>query len=191
MNHLAQILENTKEQVVNYVLEHPWQIFALGRLLTDLGKDDVSVFDRKNMAGHITTSALVVNESETHALLVHHKAYGLWLPPGGHMEPDAPSLWQSAAREVLEETGLVLTDRYLPLLDIDTHPIPARPSKNEGPHWHHDFMFLATAPDDFVPTAQECEVHAAEWRPISDLTKSSNARMRRLGEKFRERQISL
>ncbi|MFY2597475.1 hypothetical protein ACOTHJ_15075 [Achromobacter xylosoxidans] len=57
----------------------------------------------------------------------------MWLPPGGHREPDATSLYQSAAREVLAETSLVLgPDPYMPLLDIDTHPIPARPSKNEG-----------------------------------------------------------
>ncbi|MFY2597474.1 hypothetical protein ACOTHJ_15080 [Achromobacter xylosoxidans] len=50
---------------------------------------------------------------------------------------------------------------------------------------------MATAPDDFVPTAQESEVLAAEWRLISELTKSPNARLRRLGEKIMERQISL
>jgi 8-oxo-dGTP pyrophosphatase MutT (NUDIX family) len=38
-------------------------------------------------------------------LLIKHKRLGVWLPPGGELEPDETPL-EAAARELREETGL-------------------------------------------------------------------------------------
>lgn len=44
-------------------------------------------------------------------LLVHHKKLGLWLNPGGHIEPDELP-HQAAEREFYEETGIVVEAFY-------------------------------------------------------------------------------
>ena len=52
---------------------------------------------------HFTASAFVVAAGRV--LLLLHARKGLWLPPGGHVEPDE-SPDRAACREVREETGL-------------------------------------------------------------------------------------
>jgi 8-oxo-dGTP pyrophosphatase MutT (NUDIX family) len=69
------------------------------------------------------------------------------------------------------------------LLDIDTHPIPARAARSESAHRHHDFAYLAIAPRAFVPTPQVEEVHDVQWIPLDALTAYPNARLRRLATK--------
>ena len=50
-----------------------------------------------------TATVFVVQDGRT--LLLHHRKLGLWLPPGGHIDPhELPHL--AAGREVREETGL-------------------------------------------------------------------------------------
>lgn len=53
---------------------------------------------------HVTASAVVVGPRGT--LLHRHKRLGLWMQPGGHVDPgEHPA--EAALREVLEETGIV------------------------------------------------------------------------------------
>ena len=53
---------------------------------------------------HFTATA-VVHDARGRVLLLHHKQFGRWMCPGGHMEPNEPP-HEAALREVLEETGL-------------------------------------------------------------------------------------
>ncbi len=145
----------------------------LAQLAVQLATDSEEIYSRRNMRGHITSSALVLNRQRTRVLLVHHVALDRWLPPGGHY--DAPqSLWESARREVQEEAGVSCVlhpwcaARNLPI-DIDTHPIAANPRQDDGAHFHHDFMYLATASEGLALVAQLQEVHAARWVDLGDL----------------------
>lgn len=145
---------------------------------------------RKNAVGHLTASALVLNRSRDKALLIHHQSTGLWLPPGGHIDSEVLTLDVSpeAMRETEEETGLTDFEPHqgsaFHLIDIDTHPIAARPSKGEDAHVHHDLMYLAIA-DDTVPlVAQEGEVLAARWVPLTELRDSPIERQRRVWKKL-------
>jgi len=52
---------------------------------------------------HFTATAYIVAEGKT-LLLWHHKL-GMWLPPGGHCEPNEDPV-QAACREAEEESGL-------------------------------------------------------------------------------------
>ena len=95
--------------------------------------------------GHLTASAVVVDETSQRALLILHTKLGLWLQPGGHFEPGERDPAEAAAREALEETGLRTRwpDQAPPLLDVDVHLIPAH--KDQPAHEHFDLRFLLVA----------------------------------------------
>ncbi|CAN5365232.1 NUDIX hydrolase [soil metagenome] len=180
--------ESTLALVHAYGRVHPEEHDRLARVIAHLAEPRDG-FTRSNRDGHMTSSALVLNQPRTHVLLIHHRFLGLWLQPGGHYEPPG-SLWDSARREVAEETGvtdLVLCAPFdatgLPI-DIDSHLIPDRPAKSETPHWHHDLCFLAATTHSGPLTSQADEIHDARWLPIGDLVGMSNARMARLGRKL-------
>ena len=145
---------------------------------------DHETIDRKNFVGHLTASALVVNRERAEVLLIKHKFLARWLQPGGHHEP-GQSLWASAVREAMEETGVTALSEHphfgtaLPL-DIDSHAIPANRSKGEGAHWHHDYAYLMIAPLGVALSPQLAEVNAVAWRPLASLDVANEARWRSL-----------
>ena len=176
-----------RDTLVRYLKHFPCESarFALLQQQLQSGED---IFARSNMTGHVTTSAAVLNPAGTKILLIDHAFLKKWLPPGGHFELPG-GLWDSANREVGEETGVL--DAILHAwskihgipLDIDSHAIPANPAKDEGAHLHHDFRFLAVAPESALQ-AQLAEVHAAKWAPVAELLQSPDARVRHLFDKL-------
>jgi 8-oxo-dGTP pyrophosphatase MutT (NUDIX family) len=122
---------------------------------------------RSNLAGHLTASAFVTDRERRHLLLIHHKALGRWLQPGGHADGD-PDLRAVARREVLEETGLAALDLVTPRpFDLDIHSIPER--RGVPAHLHYDVRFLFEADRGLALQGDEREVHGAAWVPLSDL----------------------
>lgn len=82
---------------------------------------------------HVTASAIVVDE-HGRVLLHRHKALGIWMQPGGHLDPgETPG--QAVLREVTEETGLTATHCSDTPFHVDVH---------EGPrgHVHLDIRWL-------------------------------------------------
>ena len=63
-------------------------------------------------------------------LLVNHINAGLWLPPGGHVEPDEHPA-QTASREALEELGIA----ERPASFGDLADDPQRPRRADGHAW--------------------------------------------------------
>ncbi len=125
---------------------------------------------------HFTATGYIVNPARTRTLLVHHRKLGIWLPPGGHLNPDELP-HEAALREVLEETGvharLVPTDEPVltttgpgvtelprPWLLLEQR-IPA--TAREPGHRHIDLCYLLEADDLAPPRAQDAEVTAARW----------------------------
>ncbi len=49
---------------------------------------------------HFTASMVVLDVERGLVLLVHHRASGLWMFPGGHVDPDEAA-HEAALREVL------------------------------------------------------------------------------------------
>ena len=126
--------------------------------------DDHRLYVRDNFDGHLTASAFVLDASMERLLLIHHRALDKWLQPGGHIDATDPNILHAAQREVEEETGLPASQ--LSLLDgseggipfdIDSHPIPANPRKNEDSHVHHDirFLFKYTGSSDIIINEEE------------------------------------
>lgn len=131
------------------------------------------------MTAHLTASAAVV-DGEDRLLLVHHNRYGLWVVPGGHVEEDE-SPDQTAAREVLEETGIEIQivsatpmfnipgQEPLPTpLVVAAIPHPGKPERGEGPHTHIDLLYLAVIAGGAVEALYD-EVGGVVFASASDV----------------------
>lgn len=54
---------------------------------------------------HLVAYFLLIDSSSNQVLLVNHKKSGLWLPSGGHVEPNEKPQ-ETVKREILEELGI-------------------------------------------------------------------------------------
>jgi 8-oxo-dGTP pyrophosphatase MutT (NUDIX family)/GNAT superfamily N-acetyltransferase len=108
-----------------------------------------SPFDEHADPTHVTASAIVVGRRGV--VLHRHKRLGIWLQPGGHIDPGEHPL-DAALREAHEETGLPVAaaagDR---LVHVDVHPGPRG-------HTHLDLRYLLEAdPADPAPPVGESQ----------------------------------
>lgn len=62
-------------------------------------------FERTNLVGHITSSAIVMNKTLDKVLFAHHNIYNSWGWVGGHNDGDSNCLFV-AMKEAKEETGV-------------------------------------------------------------------------------------
>ena len=92
--------------VHGYVERHPDEREHLRPLLDQLDAV-LPITDRSAYPGHLTASALVVDD-DGRMLRIWHNVFGKWLQPGGHLEPADTSLLGASLRELAEETGIVL-----------------------------------------------------------------------------------
>jgi 8-oxo-dGTP pyrophosphatase MutT (NUDIX family) len=140
------------------------------------------------MRGHITASALVLDSTLTQVALIDHIGLSAWLNPGGHYEGSG-TVRGTALREVGEETGIFDVEVLaFPngdcLIDVDSHGYPARPSKGEGAHRHHDFMYVLKTKPGVVFVAQEEEVNGVKWLPLEEYAKLPRLRYQRIANKL-------
>ena len=103
---------------------------------------------------HFTVTAFVSSGGCT--LLHWHRKVGLWLPPGGHIEPNETPV-EAVVREALEETGMqveiVPSSALFAYPDPPQLPAPAtimiepiRAFGGEPAHQHMDLIYF-TRPD--------------------------------------------
>lgn len=158
-----------RETVEAYLSRHPDERDSLAGLLAALD-GPVEVTDRGTVPGHVTCSAVVIDR-QGRVLHIRHRATGLLLAPGGHIEADDRTLLAAALREVAEEAGippgaLCLTRQTLRSpIDIDIHDIDPSTAKGEPAHQHYDFRFVFYLADEEPPAVvlQDEEVSDARW----------------------------
>ena len=147
------------------------------------GFDGEDLIRRNNFVGHLTASAMIFCSATRRFLLLKHHSLGLWLQPGGHIEASDGDLLTAARREVEEETGLLAEeyrvaqfgdDEIPSVFEIDSHPIPANPKKNEAAHYHHDvrFLFLVKSEGDIHISRAESDDYG--WFAVEQLPAGFN-----------------
>lgn len=128
------------------------------------------------MIRHFTASGVVLSRDQE-VLLVEHRKLGMWLYPGGHVEPGEDPV-QAVLREVAEETGLacrvIAEPRFghpaatvLPApFTILVHDIPA--NGREPLHQHIDMVYVLD-PGGGMAVPRLAEVTGCAWVPLAGL----------------------
>lgn len=139
------------------------------RKVVELLEGYPNCFERDNMPGHITGSALLVDEKRENILLNHHRKIGKWLQFGGHSDGEA-NPFNVALRETIEESGITKTSFIYPfsgIFDIDVQLIPKY--KELQKHYHYDIrILLTTTQTDFTVSNESKEL---KWIKIDNVKK--------------------
>jgi 8-oxo-dGTP pyrophosphatase MutT (NUDIX family) len=145
--------------------EQRFEAWAWRALLDEHG---VALLTRHAAPSHVTASAVVLSPDAALTCLVLHGRLGVWVQPGGHLEPEDMTLPLSAAREVEEETGL--TGEILPeVLALSRHRAPCRPGVVD---WHLDVqhaLVVADRPEPGPMRYLSSESLQVAWWPVQAL----------------------
>ena len=169
----------------NYSTSYNEEVDMLERVISFVESNN-NCFDRTNLEGHITGSALLVNPEGNKVLLTHHKKLNKWLQFWGHSDGN-PDTWSVALRETIEESGI--EDIYFvsyDILDIDVHTIPKNNTKGEPEHFHYDVRFLIKSKTEEFKISDES--NELKWFTFEELENTgimASPALRRLFEKWK------
>lgn len=142
-------------------------------------REEPTPFERSNLAGHLTASALVLDAAGERALLTHHRKLERWLQLGGHCDGDA-NLARVALRECLEESGIEgLRIDPVPVA-VDIHAIPARGDVPR--HLHLDAQFVVVAPEGAATVCSDESLELGWFTPDEARELALDGAVRRLFE---------
>lgn len=159
------LLESTRSQLARYQPTDARERHFHARLL-DLLESPAAFSRDQYQPGHLTASAFVLSAAGEQLLLIFHRKLGIWIQPGGHVEPTDTSLAAAARRELAEEVGVSLPAAEPDaIFDLDVHAIPAR--KNEPAHEHFDVRFCFRAPT--AELSINAEVVDARWVELAKI----------------------
>ena len=125
---------------------------------------------RSCRVGHITASALVIEEQGRGVLLTLHPKVGRWLQLGGHLEPADASVLHGAVREVREESGIARGRISSVPVRLDRHDVPCGRDDDgrvlASVHW--DMQFVVVVPNAIPPVISD-ESDDLAWFPSLSL----------------------
>lgn len=126
------------------------------------------------MEKHFCVSVYVYDEKEQKVLLIKHKKMGLWVQPGGHVEPNE-SMEEAAIREVYEETGLTveLLGKRVPRNCDYILPLAIQKNLVKDDHVHMDFVYVAKVigNNELIQNIEETD--GIKWYSLDEINDSN------------------
>lgn len=154
------------EMLTRYAAAHAERREAAARIL-EFVSTTPDCFRRTCLQGHVTGSAWLLNPAGDKALLTLHRNLKRWMQLGGHAD-GYPDVLRVALREATEESGIQgIRPLSAEIMDVDIHPIPARPDRGEPAHFHYDIRFLMQAPHERFTISDESDDLA--WWSYADI----------------------
>ena len=159
-----------KEQIEKYVPYNEQEGKDKEQILEFMNQFE-DVLTRKNIIGHFTSSAFVVNKERTKMAVVYHKIYDGWIYPGGHTDGEEDTL-AVATREVEEEIGQkpkVCDNTFIALQTVAVKG-HIKKGKYIAPHLHFDVIYLMEADDTIPLIYKDDESKGARWILLEEAT---------------------
>ena len=138
-------------------------------------REHPDAMSRQARIGHLTASALVMDEHRRRVLLTLHPKVGRWLQLGGHVEIGDESLQQAARRETIEEGGIADVTISARPLCLDRHPVLCGGAQSE----HLDVQYLALVPSGAREVMSD-ESDDLRWFAVNALPEPVDASVRAL-----------
>ena len=123
---------------------------------------------------HLVSYVAVLDRAGRSSLLVDHVNAGLWLPPGGHVEPDEHPA-ATAGREAREELGIepvFASDPPLPSFVTVTRTVGIDRGHTDVSLW-----FVLAGARDMPITIDRSEFTAARWWSHDEVRAADPARL--------------
>ena len=133
-------------------------------------KDNSKCFNNDFEKGHITGSAIVVDEDLEYTLLTYHPFIKRWLQFGGHSD-SSPNTIAVAFREAEEESGLTslhFLEGKESVFDVDVHKIPAKADMPEHKHYDIRILLVADMNESFTVSHESKELR---WVKLEEARK--------------------
>lgn len=145
----------------------------LASVLTWLDSTD-DVFRRAKPATpspHLVSYFVPVDAATGQILLVEHRKSGLWLPPGGHVEPGEHP-WDAVVRECHEE----LSVQAEPLFTADATPlfVTRTPTVDANPHIDVSLWYVIKGDANVELDWDRGEFASVRWWPQGDLAQADD-----------------
>ena len=161
---------NLREQIESYTPFDEQEEKDKEQFLEFINSFD-DVLTRKNIFGHFSSSAFIVNKERTKMLVVYHIINDGWIYPGGHADGEN-DLLSVAVREVNEETGLKTKVLNNSIFGIQTAPVKGHIKRGNyvSAHLHLDVIYLMEADDTIPLIYREDESKGVKWVSFDEAT---------------------
>ncbi|QMS85477.1 NUDIX hydrolase [Candidatus Xianfuyuplasma coldseepsis] len=139
--------------------------------MLDFIDKNADALDRSNLVAHVTSSAIVVNETLDKVLFAHHNIYDSYGWIGGHNDGDGDCL-RVALKEAHEETGLVHIRPYNDeILGVDIIHVTNHIKKGlfVPDHLHLNVTYLLVADETETPAVNPEEHSAIQWFSMDEV----------------------
>ena len=125
-------------------------------------------------AKHLVSYAVLMDERDCTAFLVDHRLAGLWLPPGGHVEPGEDPA-DTARREAREELGIAADFAIAGEVPFFVSVTPTVSVPGQGSHLDVSLWYLLSGRPGMAISLDTREFAGGRWWTAAEIESSDPA----------------